>query len=330
MKRVAVLLAGIAVIALLPGIVAASGLFGLPGLPSFGGFGKSMCGSCEEPCGPKGGFTGYVGYGTAPNLGFTASTNDLGIGGVTQLEQHYTTTGVWVGAGLPLQIAPNVGFLGTGWYLIQTGTDRAEENFTAGAVALFPRIWDNPKTEWWYADGVLTFGSYAGAAFVAGARYEYFTTSFKSSTINAANPLVLPTDQANLDARNIIPLFGIQYSCASKAAGDLLLRVVGVPTLVGRAVYTDTLGGLGSQLQASGNWDRGYFLEIFSEYSWRFGPGELGAFGRYNFAYGHAPLSVSIDPVGLTGSGFELTLNRQSWAGGAKVSFDFNTPMSPF
>jgi hypothetical protein len=77
--------------------------------------------------------------------------------------------------------------------------------------------------------------------------------------------------------------------------------------------------GITSRLRAEGNYDRAYFLEVFSEYSGNCsGFGCLGVFARWNYldVRGHIneQLHVGFGPI------------RTSLAVGGKFTLNFNMP----
>ncbi len=317
MRRVAILLVSVLILTL-PAISSAQSLFNLPGMPSLGNWGRSAaggCGGCEEPvkglCAPA----FYAGY-MADRQGttFAARSDAAPLFVVQGLQHHYTLQGLWLGASQTCQITPSVGLIATGWYLFPANKT-SDQTYDTGLGTL-KREWDT-DTNWWYADAVLAFGTPGGLTFLGGARYDHFSTKFKNPTIGTF--IGGFNDQADVESHGIIPLLGTQYALNS-ANQSLVVRAVGIPTLVGPVKYNESIGGF-TAVEATGNWRGGHFLEIFSEYAAKMGAGEFGVFGRWNMAHGRATLNTTL--TGIAAQDLELNLDRFSWTLGGKVGFNF-------
>jgi hypothetical protein len=103
--------------------------------------------------------------------------------------------------------------------------------------------------------------------------------------------------------------------------------VVGFPWVPGNLRYGETANDVfGSRLQANGNYNRGYFLEIFSEYSKTCpGFGCVGIFARWNQLYCRS--DVNPDTQGPTTLRI-VTVGpiRTSWTIGGRVALNFSMP----
>jgi hypothetical protein len=322
MRRVAVLLVGISVI-LLPSIVAAGGLlgFGLPGLPSFGLGGGSGAGCGVERSGPGCCTEFFVGWMTAqPGVTFSARTNNGPLGAATNgLEHKYNLQGLWLGVSQTCQLADKLGFVASGWYLIPSN-QTSQEVYDLVGVAGPRRSWQTDN-KWWYVDGLLSMGNLGGFTLLAGARYDYQSTNFQSPEVGTVGGLT--SDSADVSLSNIIPLVGTQYAL-NCSQSQLLVRAVGIPTLVGTVKYNETLAGA-SRYEVSGNYRGGYFLEVFADYAYKFGAGDVGAFLRWNMANGKSDVDTNL--VGAASQQFDLNLQRNTWTFGGKVSYCFNLPL---
>jgi len=318
MKRVAVLLLVASVFALAPSAINAQGLFsGLPGLPSFGGFlgGQSGCG---EKLGPGSSLEAYVGWmedreGTT----ITADTTGITVAGANSLRHHYTNRGLWLGLSGIAGLGDSLSFIASGWYLVPSNST-SREQYNANALQ---RTWDT-DAQWWYVDGLLAFGGPNGLNLLAGLRYDYYTVRFKDP-YNVAGVVSLPTDTADATSKGWIPLFGAQYT-QSSSMGNLVVRAVGVPTLLGSIKYNQTFSGF-LRAEGTGNYSNGYFLEFFAEYSKNFGPGSVGVFGRWNSTQGNSDVDFSIPPNPANET-FKLTVHRNTWAVGGSFSLNFTLP----
>jgi hypothetical protein len=333
MKRVAVVLLGVVMLALMPTFGCAQGLFGgLPGLPSFGGFGGGPSGCGGGKLCPSSNLEGYIGYmedrdGTSINV----DTDGPGIyAGLTGIRHKYTNKGVWFGLSDTVCLSDKLSFIASGWYLAPSKSNSREDYTFAGQrVETFEgRTWD-VDPQWWYVDGIFAIGSpCSGFTLLAGLRYDYMTVRFKKptdATDNLGLGIFAPGDTADATSQGWIPLLGTQYACSS-SMGNLVLRAVGVPTLVGNIKYKQTIGGLEDRLEAKGTYNNGWFLEVFCEYSKSFGPGAVGIFGRWNGAQGNANLDLSLNPTPGTSASYKLALHRNSWTFGGSFSLNFNMP----
>jgi hypothetical protein len=333
MKRVAVILLGVVMLALMPTIGCAQGLFGgLPGLPSFGGLtgGSSGCG--EKLC-PSSNLEFYIGWmedrdGTSINVDAEGVGAALvpGLINVNSVRHHYSNRGLWLGLSDTICISDRLSFIASGWYLVPASTSSREEyglgvnQEQRGGLFGADRSW-HTKPQWWYVDGIFAIGSPCGGfALLAGLRYDYYTARFENPYNLGVGAL---TDEADVTSEGWIPLVGTQYALSS-SMGSLVVRAVGVPSLLGTARYKQTIGGV-ERVEAKGNWNGRGFLEVFAEYSKSFGPGAMGVFGRWNMAQGNADLDLSILPFPGSQT-YKLALHRNSWTFGASFSLNFNMP----
>ena len=337
MKRAAVLLFAVLALALVPTLgtaqgIATAGFSGIPwfnGLSSFGGiFGGPFSATCGQELFPKGITEFYVGYMDHRNgttIDFSRSV-PLGPFNGYQIRHQYPIRGVWLGLSETINLSERIGLFGSGWVLLPSNqTDLETYNEMAAA-----RNW-NTRNSWWYIDGLATFSPGAGFSFLAGVRYDKYTTEFRDP-FAAFNVNSLPSDTADVITHNVIPLVGAQagYDCPQSR---LLFRVVGFPTLLGSVKYRQNFAGTGA-IEASGNYKKGYFLELFSQYVRKFGPGEVGIFARWSGTHGEVDLDVdSVDIAAPTTNGtFDLSLERYAWTVGGSVSLRFDLPFvnTPF
>jgi hypothetical protein len=316
MKRVAILFLVAVVFALAPAAVNAQGLFG-SGLPSFGGFlgGPSGCG---EKLGPSSNLELYVGWmedrnGTSINV----DTTGIFLGGVGSVRHQFANRGLWLGLSDTISLSDSLSFIASGWYLVPSNSNSLEQY--NGNVAR--RTWDT-DARWWYVDGLFAVGLPGGFNILAGLRYDYYTIRFKNP-FDVAGVASFPSDTADATSEGWIPLIGAQYS-QSGSAGSLVVRAVGVPTLLGNIRYNQTFQGF-ARAEARGNYDNGYFLEFFAEYSKSFGPGSVGVFGRWNGTQGNSNVDFQI--LGFAGNEtWRLSVHRNAWTVGGSFSLNFTLP----
>ena len=129
---------------------------------------------------------------------------------------------------------------------------------------------------------------------------------------------------ADLNVINYIPLIVTQYENHSYL-GSIVFRAVGFPALGGEVNYLEPFGGV-IALEATGHYRRGYFMELFMEYTKKFGPGQLGLFARWNEFHAQSTLNGNLINGGVVVQSLDFSLNRSSWTLGGSVSAAFNLP----
>ena len=323
MRRVSFLTLSVIVLLLAPTLVSAQGLFGigLPWLSNWGGILSGPSGDSGLKCCPS----VYVGYEIGQgrdrkpfNFGLDINPNLPGI--TYQLNTDFSDPGgLWLGISNYCQIADRLGVMASGWYLFPAHGD-AEEIYGFPNVAAGNRIWSTSRS-WGWIDGAMVLGPPYGMNLIAGFRWDSYSVRFSNPT--PANPPLpargRPLDEADLTMNSYIPLIGTQFCCGEPCCG-LLMRVVGFPWVPGNLRYGETgFLGIASRLRAEGNYDRAYFLEVFSEYSRNCsGFVCLGVFARWNYldVRGHPneALHVGFGPI------------RSSWTVGGKFTVSFDTP----
>jgi hypothetical protein len=318
MKRVAVLFIALSLIMGLSAVNAEAFLgAGLPApFTGFFGNGSSSCGPVCDPPALAAGTSLYVGWMEDTNgarINITANNPANILAGVAEINHRYPLKGLWLGLTQTVPFSEYCSLVASGWYLIPAN-ERAHEDYR-GQTALPAAGSDwGTKTQWWFVDALLAFGSGNGQL-LAGARYDEFTTKFDDRSLG----FFLPTDTANVITYNVIPLVGLQY-----ATSNLAFRIVGIPALVGTLKYRENVAG--NSLEATSNWRGGYFLECFAEYGWKIGSTtDFGVFGRYNLAQGKSQLDLSQLPAGLSAD-YNVTVHRSSWTLGGKMSLNFSIP----
>ncbi len=359
MRRVVGLFFAVIFMLLVPTLVPAEGLLGL-GIPWGSSWGQAS--GCDGGCCGTGAYYGawgkccpavYVGYEIQQgrirrpvnvSLDLTTAGNIPIVGdgtGAASLSQQLSTDfsdpgGLWLGVSNYCQLSDRVGILASGWYLFPSSGD-AQENYSTGLQLLLPtedptygnaRTWSTTRS-WGWIDGALVFGSPCGLNLIAGFRWDSY--SIKLNNPSPVNPLaLLPTgtssDEADLTLNSYIPLIGTQCCWGGPCCG-LLVRVVGFPWVPGNLRYGETVNeGLGTRLEANVNYNRGYFLEIFSEYSKTCpGFGCVGIFARWNELYCRS--DVNPDTQGPTSLRIALvTPIRTSWTIGGRVALNFDVP----
>lgn len=312
-------------IAIMSTAAGAQGLFGMgfPGASYLDGFWRGAVVGCGAPALPGGGPRVYVG-GSADYAGGTAfalSTQGIPLLGISELQHNYPNRGVWVGLTLPFDPGPQFGIYLSAWSFLRTGNVNSRETYNN--ANFFSREWQvQPYWTILEALGILRCGY--GFNIVGGFRYDHYDFTLR----NPVNPFVpsLTTDETDLSIRNYIPLIGTQYENHSYL-GSLVFRAVGFPVLGGDVQYQEPFGGVFA-LRGTGNYRRGYFAELFMEYTKKFGPSQLGLFARWNDFHAQSTLNVNALVGGAVfgTQNFDFSFNRSSWTLGGSVNLAFNLP----
>ncbi len=349
MRRVVGLFLAVMFMLLTPTFVPAEGLFGL-GIPWGSSWGQAP-GSCCSPGAYYGAWgkccpAVYVGYEIQQgsdrkplNLSLDLTTAAHALSGQNVLFGQQLNTdfsdpgGLWLGVSNYCQCSDRVGILASGWYLFPSSGDAQETYFNGLGIlgseqATFGsgRTWSTTRS-WGWIDGAVILGSPCGLNLIAGFRWDSYSIKLRDPSPFASNTILFPigtsSDEADLTLNSYIPLIGTQCCWGGPCCG-LLFRVVGFPWVPGNLRYGETINErIGTRLQVNGNYDRGSFLEIFSEYSRTCpGVGCLGIFARWNYLDVRGSTSPEIlGPVTL-----RFGPIRTSWTVGGRLALNFDMP----
>ncbi len=207
------------------------------------------------------------------------------------------------------------------WTLLRTGTVNSSEE-----LLFATRQWDVDPS-WSFVDGFAILKCGNGFNILGGLRYDHYTVAFNNPVVTSGAVVSAITDEADVNAENWIPLLGAQYE-QNGYLGSLVFRAVGFPALWGKVRYSEAFAGPAFIFQGSGNYRRGYFLELFTEYAWKFGPGQLGLFGRWNLFHAESTLTLNrvAGGVVIASESYDSSLNRSSLTLGGSVSLAFSLP----
>ena len=318
MKRVAVLL-GILALALAPCTASAQDFFGFG--PYFGLGGTSCCGD-EKPKSPC---TFYVGYSGDPHnsTAFNLTTTSGTVLGAVSLDISTATRGVLLGASKAVSLSDRVGLVGSFWYLFPDKTKDTEMGGVVAGGALASQTWNKTSTQWWFADLLGAFDSGDGFSFLAGFRYDYYTSRY-SDPKNVIGFATVPGDTADVRSNGYIPLIGGQAAFRGTNSRGLV-RLVGFPYLVGSLKFSESFTAAATAIEGTGNYNGKYFLEVFAEYAYTLGgTAYFGLFGRFNSTHGTTNFDVTGTGVApVQNATFKLGLERNVWTVGGMFDLRF-------
>jgi hypothetical protein len=311
MKRI-LLFVCILAVAAVPATVSAQGLPGLGGLGSlFGSTGP--CGEADPGrLVPPTFYVGWLGGGSVSIGG--GLDNPIIV--FTGLELSYSPNSLALGVSAPFALTDRISVIASGWWMVPATSEALDSYEIIGN-----REW-SANTNWWWVEALAAYDLGGGFAALGGFRFDRFETKFK----NARDIFILglPVDEADSQSNAYIPLFGILYSTGS-AASMLSIYAVGFPALLGTGEHNETFFS-GLRLEASGDYNKGYFFETRLDYKRRvMGDADLGAFFTYNATYGKISSTATLDP-GFTSAGFDGSFNRTAFILGGSLNLPFRLP----
>jgi len=266
----------------------------------------------------------YVGGSAdyAAGTAFDLSTQGIALLAASELQHSYPNRGVWIGLTLPFDPGPRLGIYLSAWSFLRTGNVNSRETYNDATV--ISREWQ-VQPYWTILEALGIFRCCYGFNIIGGFRYDHYDFTLRNP-INPVGVTSLTTDEADLSIRNYIPLIGTQYENHSYL-GSILFRAVGFPALGGDVQYEEPFAGA-TALKGTGNYRRGYFMELFMEYTKTFGPGQLGLFARWNEFHAQSTLSVNALAGGAVvgQESYDFSFNRSSWTLGGSVNLAFNLP----
>ncbi|MFH1115399.1 MAG: hypothetical protein V1792_15940 [Pseudomonadota bacterium] len=337
MKRGAIVLVGILVLALSPAVAPAQGLLegglpSLPGLPYLGGiFGGG--GSCDGP-GP---------FSFAGNVGWDYETVDLGldafnagIGGWRSFNHTYRFQGLSLGVAATAVSRTGFGAVAR-FRLFAVGSDKDTEDYSL-AVGTESRHWST-KSDTYYFDGMGFYKIFGGAAVVGGFRWNHMETSFQRP-----DGSTFPTSQREDESVLVVNLFEPYVGAMIDQGGAsrvLRVGVIGWPQLYGNVKYEETLGGAPPAgvryVSRSRKVTEGYFWEAFGEYGlraagWGTAPAAFSVFAKWTQYHINGESNVDRNAIGIgttASDNFALSMHRNAITAGVKVDVAFDVPV-PF
>ena len=108
-------------------------------------------------------------------------------------------------------------------------------------------------------EGLWAYPIYDTWSALGGFRWVYWQTTYKNPYDVVGGSLA--SDEADVTVNAYLPIFGIMTSMRGLTVG-----AVGFPTTIGRVEHKESFAGNTSRIKAAGDFDGGYFAEIFMEY----------------------------------------------------------------
>ncbi|MGO9566019.1 MAG: hypothetical protein ACLP5H_00615 [Desulfomonilaceae bacterium] len=127
-------------------------------------------------------------------------------------------------------------------------------------------------------DGLIAIDDGERGSVLAGLRYTDNASHQKNPFNLVNNPISAPTGTTDFTAYSVFPIFGYQVAYEG-SWGRLGVYALGASVAWGSVKTARTNGGI-ERLEQNGSFNKGYLMEVFADYSKRFGSGQMGIFGR--------------------------------------------------
>jgi hypothetical protein len=287
----------------------------------------------------------YVGW-------MESSTTTINFDATAGGGQRWLLSGLWLGLAERINLNCNAGVDLDGWLLIPSNRKGGESETINETIPVltttvttdsagvphvtttttsvttptpFNRTWDT-RPDWWYLDAAANFACCTGLKALAGFRYEHFSTNFKNPS-PVFGLTTTPDDTADLTVNSYLPYVGLQSSIGGPGS-KVSLRVIGFPIAPASVTFSETgLFGVNSRVQASGNWSRSHFMEVFAEGNRMFSSDMgVGAFFRWNLLYGKGSLATEILPAVGSIDDPKASFNRNTYTFGASFTLNLGSP----
>lgn len=254
--------------------------------------------------------------------------SDIGFRGIRTGDWSYNYDAFQIGLSMPFELGEDaaLGTLVMGGTLALPTVSQGEELLrNASGATILARKW-RADTFYATAEALWAYPMLAGTSVLAGFRWTSWQTSYKDSydvTLGA------PTDTGDVTINAYLPFFGILTKL-----GDLTFGAVGLPTTLGRVEHKESVLGSTNRLVVSGDFNGGYFGEIFAEYSvpsfnLQGISADLSIFCKASQLHATAPVIMrDLSTAGglATPREFDFTLNRDLLMLGAKAAINFDLP----
>jgi hypothetical protein len=292
-------------------------------------FGKGLLGkSCKDNANQLF-FTG--GWVHSFQTGYTIDGQDGNIQAATGVR-----TGKWaydydtflVGVGMPITLGEEGKYgqiILSGTYGLPVSPD-AEEILTDGLVpptSLLARKW-SAETTYGTLEALLAYPVYNTWYALAGFRWVSWQTTYKNPKDSNGGLGSTVDDEADVSVNGYVPFFGIMTSMRGLTVG-----AVGIPTTLGTVEHKETIGAL--RLKGKGDFDGGYFAEVFLDYSTPTFemPGlsaGISVFCKASWLRTTTDLKLEELNTPVDSQDYDFALQRNLFIVGGKATFDFDIP----
>jgi hypothetical protein len=292
------------------------GLPGLPGMPAFNLPSNVSVGNLSL----------YGAWVTNAGMtNYTLKTNAPAFGNYAHRYYDYDFSSLYVAGTLPISMGDFGAALFSVSFTVPSAAPGHQSFYFPNGVYAGRTRW-NADTFWGTVEGVWSYPLSENFNALAGFRWESWQTSFKSP-VNEFNIVHSPTDPAFLTVNGYLPFVGLLATYRGLNFG-----VIGIPTFIGEVEHRETIDQI-DFLIAKADFNKGYFLEIFGDYTMPM-PGslvsgqevDLSLFGKCTFLEAHATPNMewwqfgALFDEGLCG----FRLYRNLFFVGAKATWNFN------
>ena len=269
-------------------------------------------------------YVGYVSNGGSTDFFLSAEGN--GIGG--DAERSYECTPMstlYVGSDLKMDLGNLVTARFSGRLTVPVEYDFRSDNFDPASMLIGGRSFTG-STTWGTAEGVLNYSVGSFGAALIGFRWDNWQTTFKKPK-NVSPGFVgsSKTDSGVIAINCYMPFAGLLTSYDGFSLG-----VMGTPWFPGDFEFVESRNGSGNIRydRARGCFNRGTFVEIFSDYNVTAqGTGEgdvsLSLFSKVNFLEVYSNVTLTRKGNFLSSDLFNCKFRRIMYIIGGKITVNF-------
>jgi|GEM_PF-996853 len=269
---------------------------------------------------------GYVTNAGVTHYKVSKAANGIGPAGVRQAEWDYDYASFYMAGTLPVSMGDRGALLLSASVAIPSTSQGRETLYNNAFAPVGSRLW-SADTYTGTLEAIWAYPLSSSFSALAGFRWVYWQTSYKSPEIQVNPGIYTNTDTGDVTLNGYVPFIGLLATY-----GGLNVGAVGIPTTVGDLVHKESFANGGVSVEATGAFTGGYFFELFADYGMPM-PGSLVAgydadvalFGKCSFlAIDASPtLDWNVGAVTTTET-MDFSLQRNLFVLGAKATLNFN------
>ncbi|MDQ1239910.1 MAG: hypothetical protein QG577_2096 [Thermodesulfobacteriota bacterium] len=238
----------------------------------------------------------------------------------------YSLRGVILNGSLPVHLSRGLSGKITGEYLFAPNTE-ADQEITWVHLPPGVRHWTWARSSAWRLQGEFAYAMNPCWSLLAGLRWETVITRFGSPIPDY--PFTVADMESGLSLNLYQPFIGLKAS-QELGGGRVLLRIIGLPAMVGSLEHFNTCNNAGVPFAhvGSSGIKSGYFLQAYGELSiTKMNGWETSAFLTWDLYRGTCPMKLERrdagPPVTMTSATVDFSYDRSSLTLGAKLAVPF-------
>ena len=241
----------------------------------------------------------------------------------------YSLRGIFLGGSFPINLGRDVTAQIRGEYLFAANTD-AEQEITWLHLPPGVRQWTWARSSAWWLQGEVAYALDPSWSLLAGLRWETVITRFGSPIPDY--PFTVADMESGLSLNVYQPFIGLKAS-QDLGGGRVLLRIIGLPAMVGSLEHFNTCNNAGVPFAhvGSSGIKSGYFLQAHGEMSMAAMTGwQASAFLTWDLYRGTCPMNLERrdagPPVTMTSATVDFSYDRSSLTFGVKLAVPLAIP----